>query len=180
MSLLPAKFQVHVSGDLGPVVRKPVPPPAPHVHAWTPSLSSKDHVVCTCGLVSLREHVVPAAASYPVYTLPGPDVAFIAGRKFGETFRMTARMDEWYKAARASKPVPEPAFNKEYPVPWNEAIPKPPVTGQWIEYSGTTCPVDPETMVRICNRRGLVSGARPAGDWAWKHGTITKYRVVPA
>lgn len=60
MSLLPPRFQEHFSCmPLGPVVKPEAKPFEPHVHDWRPSASSKDHVVCSCGHVSLREFVMP-------------------------------------------------------------------------------------------------------------------------
>ncbi len=62
MSLLPAKFQDTAAAmSLGPVVKPKTETPVPHVCDWRPVESSKDHVLCECGAVALREFVMPPA-----------------------------------------------------------------------------------------------------------------------
>ena len=57
MALLPPRFHDAISAaPLGPVVKR-TEDPVMHVHDWRPSASSKDHVTCSCGQVSLREFV---------------------------------------------------------------------------------------------------------------------------
>ncbi len=59
MALLPSRFRDAISAvPLGPVVKR-TEDPVLHVHDWRPSASSKDHVACSCGQVSLREFVMP-------------------------------------------------------------------------------------------------------------------------
>lgn len=53
----------------------------------------------------------------------------------------------------------------------------------WIEHTGDTCPVDPETVVEVCLRGGRLglNWTRKAGEWYWGGNggsSITKYRIV--
>lgn len=64
------------------------------------------------------------------------------------------------------------------------------MVGEWIEWEGGECPVNPDTRVEVKFRDGGREGSTPASYWAdggdvfncWKHADtssdIIAYRVV--
>lgn len=47
----------------------------------------------------------------------------------------------------------------------------------WIEHTGDTCPVDPETVVEV-RYRGAPIVRRGARFMGWHRGSITHYRII--
>jgi len=41
----------------------------------------------------------------------------------------------------------------------------------WIEWNGGECPVDPETIVDVRDRDGIIWDEWPAKNHDWRHGT---------
>jgi len=49
----------------------------------------------------------------------------------------------------------------------------------WIEHTGDTCPVDPETVVEVALQYGAPSPPKPARLFLWtEDGDITHYRII--
>lgn len=56
--------------------------------------------------------------------------------------------------------------------------------GQWHRWTGGECPVDPDDIVKVIYRGGMMSEDYPATMWGWHHtGThvdVISFRVARA
>ncbi len=48
----------------------------------------------------------------------------------------------------------------------------------WIEHTGDTCPVDPETVVEVRYRGEPIARSDEARFMGWHRGSITHYRIL--